>query len=240
MGSNIGIVFIHGAGLNSSVWNTLLEFIPQPVLTIDFPNRNSGQHLNSGLSFEDYTDRVSTDLKNWDIDQFIIVAHSIGACVGLKVAENFKRRLKGFIAIGSVIPVSGQSFVCTLPFPQRLLMPIILSVFGTKPPHKSIEAELGNDLPPEKISEVVNRFTAESRKLYTTKFTYDRLDIKHLYIRLSNDQSIPLDLQDRMAKNLRADEIETIHSGHLPMLSCPDELANLLLNFVNDIANKEA
>ncbi|HMQ06531.1 MAG TPA: alpha/beta hydrolase [Saprospiraceae bacterium] len=239
MDNSIGMVFIHGAGLNSSVWNPLLKLIPYPVLTIDILNRKSEQYLNSRLSFEDYIELVSTDLKNWDISHFIIIAHSIGACVGLKVAENFKSKLKGFVAIGSVIPVSGQSFVSTLPFPQKIVMPIILSVFGTKPPEKAIVRELCNELPPQKIFEVVNEYTAESKELYTTKFTYNRQDIRYLYIRLNNDQSIPIDLQDKMAENLSASEIETLHCGHLPMLSNPNELANLLLNFVNDIAHEE-
>src|SRR5690606_8274684 len=108
-------------------------------------------------------------IADWGNHHFILVAHSIGALVGLKVAERFRERLKGFVAIGSVVPKSGRSFASSMPFPQNLLLPILLSLFGTKPPKKSIEAELCNDLPSSTTLNIVNNYTPEAKALYTTK-----------------------------------------------------------------------
>jgi pimeloyl-ACP methyl ester carboxylesterase len=235
MEKKIGIVFIHGAGLNSSIWNDLEEKIHNPVLCIDFPNRKSKDNTNTKLTFDDYIGSVTTDIEKWKKDAFIIVAHSIGACVGLKVAAQFKNELKGFVAIGSVIPKSGQSFISSLPFPQKLLLPILLSLFGTKPPKKTIEAELCNDLKPETTSKVVNEFTSEAKSLYTTKVNFDLPETERLYIKLTNDKSIPPDLQEEMAKNLNTSKIETINSGHLPMLSKPIELIKILEDFIGSL-----
>lgn len=236
MDKKIGIIFISGAGLNSSIWEDFKATVQNPILTIDFPNRKSKDKANAKLTFYDYVNETARQIKNWQINNYIIVSHSIGACVGLKVAEQFKKELKGFIAIGSVIPKSGQSFVSSLPFPQKLLLPILLSLFGTKPPKKSIEAELCNDLTPETTSKIVNEFTAEAKALYTTKVNFDLPDTKRLYIKMTNDKSMPADLQEKMAKNLKATKIETISSGHLPMLSKSKELARILIKFTNEIA----
>jgi len=46
---------------------------------------------------------------------------------------------------------------------------------------------------------------------------------------------MPTDLQDEMAKKLNATEIQIINSGHLPMLSKPKELADILSDFINEI-----
>jgi pimeloyl-ACP methyl ester carboxylesterase len=235
MNNKIGIVFISGAGLNSSIWNDLKQKIDNPVLSIDFPNRKSKGNLNAKLSFDDYLKTVATEINSWKKDNFIIVAHSIGACVGLKVAEQFKKNLKGFVAIGSVVPKSGQSFISSLPFPQKLLLPILLSLFGTKPPKKSIETELCNDLTPEETSKIVNEFTAEAKALYTTKVNFDLPNTKRLYIKLENDKSMPAVFQEKMAKNLKTTNIETINSGHLPMLSHSDELKNILVGFIDSL-----
>lgn len=235
MNNTIGIVLINGAGLNSSVWNTLKQKIDNPVLSIEFPNRMTDGKSNKKLTFDDYINTAIAEIKNWRKDDFIIVAHSIGACVGLTVAEHFKKELQGFIAIGSVIPKSGQSFVSSLPLPQRLLLPILLTLFGTKPPEKSIEAELCNDLNRETTASVVSEFTPESKRLYTTKIRFELPDTKRLYIKLTNDKSIPIDFQEKMAQNLRATEIESINSGHLPMLSKPDELTRILADFIKNI-----
>ena len=233
MNNTIGIAFINGAGLNSSIWNNLKQKIDNPILSIDFPNRKSKGNANAKLTFDDYLNTVAKEIKQWQKDNFIIVAHSIGACVGLKIAEQFKNELRGFVAIGSVVPKSGQSFASSLPFPQKFLLPILLSLFGTKPPKKSIETGLCNDLTPEMTSKIVGEFTPEAKALYTTKISFELPNTKRLYIKLANDKSIPTDLQDKMAKDLKATKIETINSGHLPMLSKPDELLNILKDFLH-------
>lgn len=235
MNNNIGLVLIHGAGLNSSIWDELKSEINQTFLTIDFPNRKISDNANQTLTFDDYVNSTIEQIKKWDTKNFIIVAHSIGACVGLKVAEQFKNELKGFVAIGSVIPTSGSSFISSLAFPQKMIMPIILKLFGTKPPKKSIEYELCNDLTDEQTTKITTEFTPEAKRLYTTKINFSLPNTKRLYIQLTNDKSMPFALQNKMAKNLNANKIEIIDSGHLPMLSKPKQLATSLSAFVKEI-----
>jgi len=50
------------------------------------------------LTFDDYVSSTIKPIAGWKNDSFIIVAHSIGACVGLKVADHFKKEIKGFVA----------------------------------------------------------------------------------------------------------------------------------------------
>jgi surfactin synthase thioesterase subunit len=152
--NNIGIVFIHGAGLNGSIWDELIKEIDIPTLAIDFPNRKTDRNSNNKLTFNDYANITTDQIKNWKKDSFIIVAHSIGACVGLKVANYFR---------------------------------------------------------------------------------FDMPNTKRLYIKLTNDKSMPTALQDRMAKNLNANKIVSLDSGHLPMKSKPKQLAIILSDFTNDI-----
>ena len=118
-------------------------------------------------------------------------------------------------------------------------MPIILKLFGTKPPKKSIENELCNDLTDEQTTKITTEFTPEAKRLYTTKINFNLPNTKRLYIQLANDKSIPLTLQNKMAKNLNANKIETIDSGHLPMLSKPKQLATPLSAFVKEIEQDE-
>ena len=118
-------------------------------------------------------------------------------------------------------------------------MPIILKLFGTKPPKKSIENELCNDLTDEQTTKITTEFTPEAKRLYTTKINFNLPNTKRLYIQLANDKSMPLTLQNKMAKNLNANKIETIDSGHLPMLSKPKQLATSLSAFVKEIEQDE-
>lgn len=235
MGDNIGIVFIHGAGLSSSIWNDVVKEITVPVLAIDFPNRKKGSKSIAKLTFDDYVSTTINEINNWKVDRFIIVAHSIGACVGLKVADHYKSKLKGFVAIASVIPENGSSFISSLPMPQKIIMPVIIYFFGTKPPQKSIEKELCNDLHTEQTLQIVNNFTPESRDLYHTQIFFNLPQTSRLYIKLKNDKSMPATLQDKMEKNLKSTSVITMDSGHLPMISKAKELSEILANFINQV-----
>lgn len=234
MNDKIGIVLIHGAGLGSFIWDDLKPLIKNPVLTIEFPNREVGDKANNDLTFDDYKKSAVEQIEKWGIDNFVIVTHSIGGCVGLSLTDYFAEKVVGFVAISSAVPTNGNSFISCLPFPQSLLMPLILNLFGTKPPQKVIEQTLCNDLTSEQTSEIVKRFTPEAKLLYTTKVNYANLEIKNLYIKLTNDKGLPVQLQDKMIKNLTAQKVVTLDSGHLPMLSKPKELSEILNGFINE------
>jgi pimeloyl-ACP methyl ester carboxylesterase len=231
----IGIVLIHGAGLGGFIWTDLKPLIKKTVLTIELPNREVGDKANSNLTFGDYKKSAIEQVEKWGIDNFVIVTHSIGGCIGLSLTDYFAEKVVGFVGISSAVPTNGNSFISCLPFPQSLLMPLILNLFGTKPPQKVIEQTLCNDLTFEQTSEIVRRFTPEAKLLYTTKVNYKKLDIKKLYIKLTNDKGFPLQLQDKMIKNLATPKVVTLDSGHLPMISKPKELSEILNDFINEI-----
>ncbi len=224
------IVCLHGAGLNSSIWDNFIKEVKLDVLAIDFPNRMKSDTANKDLTFVDYVSSVSEQIKNWSNKDFVLVAHSISACVALQVAEKFKDRVKGFVAIASVIPQNGNSFASTLPFPQNFLTPIMLTILGTKPPASSTKEVLCNDLDGKQTKKIVEEFTAESKKLYTTKIRFSLLETKRVYIKTTNDK-MPEKMQNEMAKNFEAHQVLEINSGHLPMISQPKDLARL----INDI-----
>jgi pimeloyl-ACP methyl ester carboxylesterase len=230
-----GIVLINGAGLNSSIWDDLKGEINFPVLAVEFPNRKANGQENTKLSFDDYVNTTIGQIEKWNTDNFIIVAHSIGACVGLKVAARFNSELKGFVAVSSVVPRNGHSFASSLPFPQNVLLPVMLRLFGTKPPDKAIGKELCNDLSAGQAQKIISEFTPESSLLYTTRINYDLPEIKRLYIKLSNDKALPVSFQDRMATNLLADKVVRLDSGHLPMISKPHQLSAVLSDFANNL-----
>lgn len=235
MNDKIGIVLIHGAGLGSFIWDDLKPLIKNPVLTIEFPNREVGDKVNNNLNFDDYKKSAIEQIEKWNNHNFVIVTHSIGGCVGLSLADHFAKKVVGFVGISSAIPTNENSFISCLPFLQSLLMPLILNLFGTKPPQKAIEQTLCNDLTSEQTSEILKRFTPEAKLLYTTKVNYKSLDIKKLYIKLTNDKGFSVQLQDKMIKNLTAQKVVTMDSGHLSMISKPKELSEILNNFISEI-----
>jgi pimeloyl-ACP methyl ester carboxylesterase len=191
--------------------------------------------VNKNVSFDHYLRDTSWQIEAWNKKRLFLVTHSIGACIGLGVAGNLRERLAGFVGISAAIPRPGHSFISCLPFPKRLLMPLMLKMAGTKPPDKQIAATLCNGLTEEQTDKVVNNFTAESPRLYLEKLRYSSIAVPSLYIELTDDQAFPLSRQRRMARRLHAGNTAEVPAGHLAMLSQPKELATQINQFVADV-----
>ncbi len=242
MKDKLGLIFIHGAGLGNHIWNDLHDLqqnLNYLYLMIEFPNRNAGDNANSKLSFEDYVTKAISDTKNFEKQKVIIVSHSIGGLIGLRIAEHLKDKVVGFVGIGSAIPKNGKSFISCLPFPQKLIMPLIMKLAGTKPPKSAIENGLCNDLKPSQSKKIVEKFTAESRSLYTDNSKTVIPNVNKLYIELTNDREFPLPVQRKMAENLNCKNIVSLDSGHLPMLSVPEKLTGILNAFIDSCMEQD-
>ena len=234
MKDSLGIIFIHGAGLGKFIWKEIKSNLDYPSFMIEFPNRNTDDKANSKLSFEDYVTKAISDTQKFGKQKLIIVTHSIGGLVGLRIAEHFKDETIGFVGIGSAIPKNGKSFVSCLPFPQKLIVPLIMKLAGTKPPKSAIEKGLCNDLNPSQTKEIVENFTAESKDLYIEKSKSNIPNTNKLYVELTNDKEFPVPTQEKMSVNLKCKNIVSLESGHLPMLSVPEKLSGILNEFIND------
>lgn len=197
---------------------------------MDFPNRGEPGGRNKNLGFPDYVETVTEQIKNWNGESFVLVGHSLGALVGIKVAEAFKTQVTAMVAIASVVPKSGNSFASALPFPQNYLLPPILGLLGTRPPESSIRSSLCRDLDPNLAEKIVREFTPEVKKLYTAKIEFTLPGTDRLYIKTTRDD-LPENYQDRMAANFGADTVMALDSGHLPMLSHPKALADAIGRF---------
>ncbi|MEH7013819.1 alpha/beta hydrolase [Neobacillus niacini] len=229
----IGFVFIQGAGLESQIWETVVSEVKSPVLLVNSPKREGENGLRKSLTLQEYNAYIKRQIEAWQVRKFVIVAHSLGGVLALKIANDLSERLVGFIAIGATIPKNGGSFLSTFPLAKRLLMNVLLSAFGTRPPESAIRKGLCNDLSYEQATEVVRGFVPESIHIYTDR-TEAKLpsSLPKLYIKLAKDQEMSLSQQDKMIANLAPQKIEILETGHLPMLSKPNELRDSLNAFL--------
>jgi pimeloyl-ACP methyl ester carboxylesterase len=226
--STTGLVLIAGAGLGPWVWQDVVSALDMPTLVISFPEAK----LKKTMHLDDYARTALEQINSWHgIDKYVVVGHSIGAIIALQLAESLQNQVIGLAAIGSVIPRQGHSFFSTLPFPQNLLIPLITKLAGTRPPENAIKKSYCNDLSDMQATKVVQSFQPESYFLYADALTAKLPDVARLYVALSKDQNTPSPQQKVMADNLKATEIASLDTGHLPMLAQPEKLADILHNF---------
>lgn len=222
--NEIGYVFLSGAGLGPWIWEDVANALKGPSVSVEYPKTPEA-------GIEEYAQAALSQVKNMPVQKVIVVGHSLGGVVGLKIALALGDRLAGFVAVSASIPRNGGSFLSSLPFPQKLVMPLIIRFAGTKPSDEAIRKGYCNDLSAEQTSEVIRRYTPESAKIYSDISALPPSSVPKLYIKTTNDNEFPSALQDTMQHNLETEKVATIDSGHLPMLSKPKELAVLLDDF---------
>ncbi len=224
------IVFLHGAGLGSFIWDEVIGLIKMPSLAIDFPCRNSTKALK--LKLEDYVHHVGNEIERQGGQSVFIVAHSIGGMIATEVTYKLGERVKGIIGVGASIPKRGDSFVSSQGFPNHLILPIVLRFLGTSVAPKMLKMDLCSDLNEEKSNVILSSFTPESKALYLSKRVTENLPDKRFYIRLKNDKAYSLKTQNKMISNFKAQKVIDLDCGHLPMLSHTTILAQILKDLI--------
>ncbi len=222
----VGIIFIHGAGLSGWIWDDVIANISCPHVCADY---SSLERVNNMATLNDYVEVARLQVEQLNTKRVAIVAHSIGGVVGVELSSKLGNRLAAYVGVSAVIPKPGGSFMTSLPFPQKMIMPIIFKLAGTKPPESAIRSGLGNGLPLEETNEIVAKFQQESSHLYTDRISKTLPSNVHgMYLRTTQDKELSLQIQNESIARLNNPDVYDIDSGHMPMLSDTDVLAEYI------------
>jgi pimeloyl-ACP methyl ester carboxylesterase len=219
---------LHGAGLGSWIWEKVLPELNYPAEALDLPGRN-GQNHPAEVTLQQCIDYVAGKARGY---RAVIVGHSFSAEVAMGVATTYPQHVAAVVLVGGVLPKSGKSFMSLVPFPQRLILSILLrrAKDGIRLPPKMVTKEYCNDLDQETTELVLSRLVPEAPRLYLDRLKWAAMpsDIPRLYVKLLNDKSVPPKKQDEMTQRIAPTRLETLNTGHLPMLAQPRAMAAVL------------
>ncbi len=86
------IVFVHGFGCDINAWEKQFSYFAEKnrMVFIDLPGHGaSDKPLTADYSLDTYADAVKTVLDTLNIDQAVLVGHSLGTPVCRRVAQNY-------------------------------------------------------------------------------------------------------------------------------------------------------
>ncbi|RYO90848.1 hypothetical protein DL764_008386 [Monosporascus ibericus] len=193
----------------------------------DFPSKTLS---TDALAIQSVVRRLVED----EARNVLVLMHSYGGLVGSEaILEEFsreKRKEQGLAGgvfhlffFAAFVLAEGQS---------------VLGVFGESPNNdirpgsrfriKNPTQTLYNDLPPEEAEYWASKIIDQSYAVQTTKLT--RASYRYIpstYVVCENDQGPPPQYQEMFGKRAGADVLR-IASGHSPMLSKTEELANMV------------
>jgi pimeloyl-ACP methyl ester carboxylesterase len=206
------LLFLSGAGLPAWIWDEVRSGITAPSAVAPRPATGSGTVADHARAALDAAPEGS----------FGVVAHSAGGVVATELARIAAGRVAAVLGVAAVIPASGASFASSLPFPNKVVLPLILRVAGTRPPESAIRKGLAAGLDEETVQRLVADLDPEPLKYFTTRTTgHEAMHAVPLkkYVVTTDDAELTAGMQRDYAARLGASGVTEIASAHLPMIT---------------------
>lgn len=237
------LVFVHGAHLTAKSWlNTenILKAKGFDTLAVDLPGRNKSDNPHE-ITLNASSKALCDSIKSID-SSIVFVAHSQGGAVSnnaLSICP--KQNIKGMVYIAAVAPADGEK-------PFALLNKVDESNYfkGVSFDEKSGWMKIkdknaftsvftnskSNAIQHKVMSQSVNEPAVIGDGVVHYHNDYFS-KLNKFYIHTKFDKIISLTSQQKIASKIELNGSTVLDTGHLPMLSAPEKLANHIEQFVN-------
>jgi pimeloyl-ACP methyl ester carboxylesterase len=229
-------VLIHGAWHGGWCWKRVAKILRAAGHEVFAPSlTGSGERkhlLSPSVGMDTYVADIVNLIEYEELDDVVLVGHSAAGAAVSKAAETVHDRLKALVYLDSVVLPSGKSMFDVFPEQWIDQMRGAAEKDGgnnAAPPEKPMMyGFFASDCTDEDKAWVLRMATAQPLKPYEDKVDLDKfygLDISKTYINCKQSQG---GLPGKVAEKLGLRYVE-MDSGHDPMVSQPEELAEILL-----------
>jgi pimeloyl-ACP methyl ester carboxylesterase len=223
-------VLVHGAGMGGDCWDRLVPLLHGEVLAVDLPGRGTRSDVDvATVSLADCAAALQEDVVSRDLTDVVLVAHSFAGVAVPRVMASLEGRLSHVVFLSAVVPEDGTAVIDQIdPAVRDAVMDSIDDgVYHQSP--EGVRFMLCNDMTSEQSEWTLGLVSDESAALLMEPVDLSGLgaDVPRTYVRLSEDACYPPELQERSAQRVGGD-VAYIASGHMAMVTRPQELAALL------------
>ena len=100
--NSIPLVFIHGVGLNQSMWLPQIDYFKnKTLLTYDLLGHGKTPYNKSIINIEDFRSQLKNLLNNLKIKKINLIGFSIGALIAIDFAYEYKKYLNSLTLIAT-------------------------------------------------------------------------------------------------------------------------------------------
>ncbi|KAK9695230.1 hypothetical protein K7432_013075 [Basidiobolus ranarum] len=230
------LVLIHGAEMGSWMWEKVipyLESLGHQVVTFDLPGSYENTCSLENIRLASYVSRTVYVIQSLAKPVFL-VGHSFGGMVISQVGELIPDRIQGLIYLSAFLPMNGQ---CAMELVQldtdgaHRYANEFLDEHMCRTKAETIEEIYLSDCTAEIIQWGITNCRPQAFKVMmdSTKLSKERFGkLKKIYISCLQDRCISPIVQKLMYTRTPCDDIFTLQAGHMPSLSIPGRLADLL------------
>jgi pimeloyl-ACP methyl ester carboxylesterase len=223
-------LLIHGGGHSARCWEPLVPLLDDKAIAIDLPGRGSRPGPLDEIRIADCVSAVLEDLHDLG-DDVVLVGHSMAGLTIPGVLEVAHQSVRHVVFISCAIPPDGDSLLALLPDEIRALA-------ESQPPSPE-----GAGQTPEEVVAGQTYDMNEEQRQFTLEIVVPeaslpikepidlaglRRQVPRTWIKLLQDRSFPPEVQDAIAARADCTEVIELDSGHMAMISHPNELASIL------------
>ena len=236
---DVPIVFIHGVGLNHSIWDNQIREFENTVLVYDILGHGKTPLNLNIISFDDFTNQLINLLNHLEIIH--LVGFSIGSLIARNFATKYCDRLKSLTLFGSIFNRSNEQ--------QKLVNDRFKNMKKEKKiPHSSLKRWLSDDFLENHISEknkiikILDENDVENfLKVYELFVThkdeevFEKINIKTLVITGENDDGSTPEMSNNLSKVINNSYVKIIPKGkHLCGIEYSYDVNNAIKELIND------
>ena len=234
------IIFIHGVGLDHTMWAPQINAFNNTVITYDILGHGKTPLKKDNITFDDFSDQLKNLIDELNIKKFHLVGFSIGSLIARNFACRFNERLKSLTLLCSVFQRSDsqQQIVndrFELSKKSRTLSKQALNRWFTDDYLKN------NPKIYEKITNILNQNDIQNfLKVYELfvnhkdKEEFHNIFSKTLVMTGEGDIGSTPEMSKKLSKVIKNSILKVVPKGkHLCSIECSDDVNNEINKLIN-------
>jgi pimeloyl-ACP methyl ester carboxylesterase len=226
MGEGENVFFLHGLGGNIYNWAYQTKYFSETnnVVSLELPGhgRSSGK---GGAAIEYYTDLLVKFFDVMEMDNIVIVGHSMGGVVSLDFSFKYPERVKALVLVATSAKFD---------IPTQKLMELkndMESIFGSLEKARDKMKDIDERLVTNDMMVLLGDVMAI--KKYDGVSHLSELKMPTLVVGGADDVLAPVDYSEQLHANIKNSELQIIeHAGHMVMVEAHQEFNAVLEEFL--------
>lgn len=231
------VILIHGAGGNHLSWPPQIRRLAEETIYApDLPGHGKSEGIGR-QSMDEYADDVIAFMKSLKIRAAVMAGISMGGAIALTLALKYPKQVSGLVLLGSgakmrvastVLETAGSpnTFESTVDF-------VNANCFSAGAPQNLVQLSKQNMLkirPPVLLGDFLacHEFDAADQ--------LEKIKIPALLLCGAEDRMMPPKFSESLRDGISNSQLHIVErAGHMVMLEQPDQVADLLKKFLDDL-----
>lgn len=227
------LLFLHGWRSNKEVWrhimNQVVKLSGYQVYAIDLPGFGKSALPKTAWSVGDYVELVKEFIQKENLKNVILVGHSFGGRIGIKLASRFPNLVSKLVLVDSAGFVLEARYKGLVSLAAKIAKPFFAPKFmqGLR---ASVYRVLGSEdyLATPKLQETYKKVISEDLSA-----DMQNVLIPTLLIWGEDDKDTPVEYGRKMEANIKKSKLKILpKAGHFSFLDQPENFLKILNEFI--------